>query len=114
MNPFLLSNEIIGPLTLRPWTLTTQMAIMALADCKFSEIEQMAAMAWMQSQEPEDVEKAVNDKSAEKKIKAFTRNFPMSLVKPVAEWCDRQNKLITAGQIEIVPKGGADPAQPGN
>lgn len=87
---------------------------MDLANCKFSEIQQMAAMAWMQSQEPEDLEKAVNDKSAEKKIKAFTRHFPMSLVRPVAEWCDRQNKLIAAGQIEIVPKGGTDPAQPGN
>lgn len=107
MNPFFLKNTMIGPLELRPWTLTTQMAIAELDLAKLSDQDQVIACAWLQSREPEQVEQAINDGTALSAIKAFTRAFPLALAKPVAEWCRQQAEAVEAGRVDILPQPGA-------
>jgi hypothetical protein len=108
MNPFFLTSEKIGPLELRPWSLTTQMAISALSECKFTESEQMCAMAWLQNQDPDEVIQAVSDGTAETKIRDFCKSFPLALIKPVSDWCERQNACIASGQVEVIPRTEGD------
>jgi hypothetical protein len=107
MNPFFLKNTQVGPLELRPWTITTQKAIAALDVAQMTEQEQVVACAWMQSRDPEDVEQAISDKTALEQIKTFSRWFPLALAKPVAEWCRAQSAEVEAGQVEIIPQPGA-------
>jgi len=107
MNPFFLKNTIIGPLELRPWTMTTQLAIAELDLAKLSDQQQVVACAWLQSREPEDVEQAVSDGTALKAIKAFTRAFPLALAKPVAEWCREQADAVESGRVDVIPQPGA-------
>jgi hypothetical protein len=114
MNPFFLKNTIIGPLELRPWTVTTQFAIAELELAKRSDQEQVIACAWLQSREPEEVEQAISDKTALKAIKAFTRAFPLALAKPVAEWCRAQAEAVEEGRVEVIPQPGGRTDQPKN
>jgi hypothetical protein len=114
MNPFFLKNTVIGPLELRPWTLTTQMAIMELGLSEMSDQEQVVAVAWMQSREPEEVEQAISDKTATAAIKAFSRAFPLALAKPVAEWCRAQAEAVETGRVEVIPQPGGRTDQPKN
>jgi len=107
MNPFFLKNTKIGPLELRPWTMTTQFAISELELAKLSDREQITACAWLQSREPEEVEQAISDDTALAAIKAFTRAFPLALAKPVAEWCKRQAEAVESGRVEILPQPGS-------
>jgi len=107
MNPFFLKNTVIGPLELRPWTLTTQMAITELGLSALNDQQQVIACAWLQSREPEDVEQAISDKTALDAIKAFTRSFPLALAKPVAEWCRAQAEAVESGRVEILPQPGS-------
>ena len=106
MNPFFLKTTKVGPLELRPWTLTTQKAIADLNVAEMSEPEQVAACAWMQSREPEDVEQAISDGTALEQIKAFARHFPLALAKQVGKWCRDQNETIESGKVEIMPQPG--------
>jgi hypothetical protein len=114
MNPFFLKNTVIGPLELRPWTLTTQMAIMELGLAAMTDQEQVVACAWMQSREPEEVEQAISDKTATASIKAFSRAFPLALAKPVAEWCRAQAEAVETGRVEVIPQPGGRTDQPKN
>ena len=107
MNPFFLKNTQVGPLELRPWTLTTQLAISELKLASLSDQEQVVACAWLQSREPEDVEQAISDGTALGAIKAFTRAFPLALAKPVAEWCREQAEAVEAGRVDILPQPGS-------
>jgi len=107
MNPFFLKNTIIGPLELRPWTMTTQLAIAELDLAKLSDQQQVVACAWLQSREPEDVEQAISDGTASKAIKAFTRAFPLALARPVAEWCRAQAEAVESGRVDVIPQPGA-------
>lgn len=104
MSPFFLKNTVIGPLELRPWTLTTQLAISELGLAKLSDQQQVIACAWLQSREPEDVEQAISDGTALGAIKAFTRAFPLALAKPVAEWCQAQAEAVESGRVDILPQ----------
>lgn len=106
MNPFFLRNTQIGPLELRPWTMTTQLAINELDLIKLSDQRQVIACAWLQSREPEDVEQAISDGTAISAIKAFTRAFPLALAKPVAEWCKAQADAVESGRVDVVPQPG--------
>lgn len=106
MNPFFLKNTTIGPLELRPWTLTTQLAIGQLDLAKLSDQEQVVACAWLQSREPEEVEQAISDGTALAAIKTFTRAFPLALAKPVAEWCRLQAEAVESGRVDILPQPG--------
>lgn len=106
MNPFFLKNTKVGPLELRPWTLTTQKAITVLGVGTMSEQDQVAACAWMQSRDPEEVEQAISDKTALEKIKTFARWFPLALAKPIGEWCREQSAEVEAGQVEVMPQPG--------
>ena len=106
MNPFFLKNTKVGPLELRPWTLTTQKAITALGVGAMSEQEQVAACAWIQSRDPEEVEQAISDKTALDSIKTFARWFPLALAKPIGEWCRAQSAEVEAGQVEVMPQPG--------
>jgi hypothetical protein len=106
MNPFFLRNTQIGPLELRPWTMTTQLAINELDLIKLSDQRQVIACAWLQSREPEDVEQAISDGTAMSAIKAFTRAFPLALAKPVAEWCKTQADAVESGRVDVVPQPG--------
>lgn len=114
MNPFFLKNTVIGPLELRPWTLTTQLAIMELELSKLDDQRQVIACAWLQSREPEEVEQAISDKTAIDAIKSFTRWFPLALAKPVAEWCRAQAEAVETGRVDIIPKPGGRTDQPKN
>jgi len=114
MNPFFLKNTVIGPLELRPWTLTTQMAIMELGLAAMTDQEQVVAVAWMQSREPEEVEQAISDKTATAAIKTFSRAFPLALAKPVADWCKAQAEAVEAGQVEVIPQPGGKSDAPKN
>ena len=106
MNPFFLKNTQVGPLELRPWTMTTQLAINELDLIKLSDQKQVIACAWLQSREPEDVEQAISDGTALGAIKAFTRAFPLALAKPVAEWCRAQAEAVESGRVDVVPQPG--------
>jgi hypothetical protein len=114
MNPFFLKNTVIGPLELRPWTLTTQLAIMELGLSTLTDQKQIIACAWLQSREPEEVEQAISDKTALDAIKAFTRAFPLALAKPVAEWCKSQADAVETGRVDIIPQPGGRTDQPKN
>lgn len=114
MNPFQLSIENIGPLELRPWTLTTQIAIEALGEAQLTDAEQAIAMAWIQSREPSVVREALNSKTAIPQIREFAENFPLALLKDIGEWCKRQVELISASRVEMVQRYEPDPKQPKN
>jgi hypothetical protein len=114
MNPFFLKNTKVGPLELRPWTMTTQFAISELGLAKLSDQQQVISCAWLQSREPEDVEQAISDGTALSAIKAFTRAFPLALAKPVAEWCRAQAEAVESGRVEILPQPGGRTDQPKN
>lgn len=106
MNPFFLKNTHVGPLELRPWTMTTQIAISELDLGKLSDQKQVIACAWLQSREPEEVEQAISDGTALSAIKAFTMSFPLALAKPVAEWCRAQAEAVESGRVDIIPQPG--------
>lgn len=106
-NPFFLKTTKVGPLELRPWTLTTQKAIADLNVAELSEPEQVAACAWMQSRDPEEVEQAISDGTAQEQIKTFSRWFPLALAKQVGAWCRQQNETIESGKVEIMPQPNA-------
>ena len=106
MNPFFLKNTQVGPLELRPWTMTTQLAITELDLAKLSDQQQVIACAWLQSREPEQVEQSISDGTALGAIKAFTRSFPLALAKPVAEWCKAQAESVESGRVEVIPQPG--------
>lgn len=114
MNPFFLKNTIVGPLELRPWTFTTQLAISELELAKLSDQEQVIACAWLQSRDPDDVEQAISDKTAQAAIKAFTRAFPLALAKPVAEWCKAQADTVESGRVDVIPQPGGRSDAPKN
>jgi hypothetical protein len=106
MNPFFLKNTWVGPLELRPWTLTTQKAITDLQIADMTEQQQVAACAWIQSRDPEEVEQAISDNTALDSIKTFSRWFPLALAKPIGEWCRQQSATVEAGQVDILPQPG--------
>lgn len=106
MNPFFLKTTQVGPLELRPWTMTTQLAISELGIGKMTDQQQVIACAWLQSREPEDVEQAICDGTALSAIKAFTRCFPLALAKPVAEWCRSQADAVESGRVDVLPQPG--------
>ena len=114
MNPFFLKNTVIGPLELRPWTLTTQLAIVELELSKLDDQRQVIACAWLQSRDPEEVEQSISDKTAMDSIKAFIRAFPLALAKPVADWCKAQAEAVEAGQVEVIQQPGGKSDAPKN
>lgn len=106
MNPFLVSTQQIGPLKLRPWTLTTQLAIAELNLESLPEVRQMAAMAWLQSQDEADVVAELNAGTAKASIADFTQRFPLSLLKPLMTWCGEQSRMIDEARVDVAPKRG--------
>jgi hypothetical protein len=114
MNPFFLKNTIIGPVELRPWTMTTQDAIHQLELSKLADDKQVIACAWLQSREPEEVEQAISDGTALEQIAVFTKHFPLGLAKPVAEWCRGQVKCVEDGKVEVIPQPGGRSDAPKN
>jgi hypothetical protein len=114
MNPFFLKTTVIGPLELRPWTMTTQLAISELGLDKLSDQKQVVACAWLQSRDPEEVEQEISDGTAIKSINAFSRWFPLALSKPVAEWCRHQAQTVEDGKIDVIPQPGGKSDAPKN
>jgi len=112
MNPFFLKTTKVGPLELRPWTMTTQDAIDELKLHSLPEHKQLVACAWLQSREPEEVEQAIADGTAQESIALFSRHFPLALAKGVAEWCKGQIQCVNDGQVDVIPQasGGRDDA----
>lgn len=86
--------------------MTTQKAITVLGIGAMSEQDQVAACAWIQSRDPEEVEQAISDKTALEQIKTFARWFPLALAKPIGEWCREQSAEVEAGQVEVMPQPG--------
>lgn len=113
-NPFILKPVKIGPLSLRPWTLLTQIAIAELGVGSWSEQRQLAAIAWMQSIEPDELEAALANDSALAAISDFTRSLPLPLVAAIGEWCTQQAQLVAEGRVDVVPRSQPDPKAPGN
>jgi len=106
MNPFLVSTQTIGPLKLRPWTLTTQLAIAELGLDSLPEVRQMAAIAWLQHQDEADVVAELNAGTAKASIAEFTQRFPLALIKPLVAWCGEQSKAIDDARVDVAPKRG--------
>lgn len=106
MNPFLVSTQQIGPLKLRPWTLTTQLAIAELGLDELPEVRQMAAIAWLQSQDESDVVAEINAGTARDSIAEFTQRFPLALIKPLVAWCSEQSSAIDGARVDVAPKKG--------
>lgn len=104
MNPFLLARKRIGPLDLRPWTLTTQQAIIDLDFQSLTEMQQVAAMAWLQSRDEDEVEQAIANSTALNDIKRFAKQIPLALLKPLSEWCKEQNQAIEEGRVDVLAK----------
>lgn len=86
--------------------MTTQDAITALEIEKLSESDQIIAMAWMQSLDPEHVENSISNGSAMDDLKKFRRWFPMGLSKPIREWCKSQIEWIDEGRVDVLPQPG--------
>jgi hypothetical protein len=114
MNAFLLEPEIIGPFELKPWTFFTQSVVSQLSGCNFTEVEQMAAFAWIQSRDKSEVKKAIAKKTVEAEIKAFSEDIPLSVAKAISDWATRQSDLIQASQVEVIPKLNSDGDEPKN
>lgn len=106
MNPFFLKTTKVGPLELRPWTMTTQDAIDQLKLHELSEHKQVVACAWLQSREPEEVEQAIADGTALEDIAKFSKHFPLALAKGVAAWCREQIQCVDEGRVEVIPQPG--------
>ena len=106
MNPFFLVTTKVGPLELRPWTMTTQDAIDQLKLHELPEAKQVVACAWLQSRDPEEVEKEISDGTAMQSISEFSRHFPLALAKGVADWCRNQVKSVDEGRVEVIPQPG--------
>jgi hypothetical protein len=115
MSPFLLSEEKIGPYTLKPWSVFTQLAVSELSKHELTEVEQMLAFVWIQSKDPKSIRASLSKGTAIDEIREFADNFPLAYVGPMSAWVQRQNDLIAQNQIEIIPKpGGEDPDAPKN
>jgi len=114
MSPFFLKKTIIGPLELLPWTMTTQDAIIKLKLGELSKPKQIAACAWLQSRDPEEVEQAISDGTAMDQIKTFGLWFPLALSKPVEDWCAVQSQCIEEGRIDVLEKPGSKGDTPKN
>ena len=114
MSPFFLSNKKIGPLELRPWTMTTQDAIHELKLHELSDERQAIACAWIQSREPEEVEKEISEGTALESINNFRRHFPMGLIRPIAEWCREQVACVDEGRVDVIPQPGGKSDAPKN
>jgi hypothetical protein len=104
MDAFFAVEEEIGPFTLRPWTVFTQLAISELNKYDLSELEQMLAFVWIQSKSPKDIRVFLSQGTALEEIKDFCDNFPLALIAPVSEWVKFQNKLIADNQVEVIPR----------
>lgn len=114
MNPFFLKNTIIGMLELRPWTMTTQDAIVDLKLSDLPDSKQVIACAWLQSRDPEEVELSISNGTALEEIAVFTKHFPLGLSKPLAEWCRRQVACVEEGKVEVIPQPGGRSDAPKN
>lgn len=104
MNPFLLQTTTVGPLELRPWTMTTQHAITAMNVQDMPEARQVMACAWMQSQTPRDLRAALADGTALAQLEEFEDSFPMALSKPIAEWFKHQVECVNDGRVDVIPQ----------
>jgi hypothetical protein len=108
MNPFLLSDEQIGPYVLRPWSVFTQIAVGELASFELTEVEQMLAFVWIQSSETKEIRKLLGNGKAIEKLREFCDNFPLAFVASASEWVKRQNDLLNNNRVEIVPRPTSD------
>ena len=114
MNPFLLANEKVGGIEVRPFSVTTQLAIDALSECKFNRAEQAASLIWMQMRAPAEVRAAITDGTIEAKIRELAEQMPLAYLKPIEDWADRQNQMIIEGRVEIIPRESSGGSEPGN
>ena len=114
MNPFLLANEKIGGIEVRPFSAVTELAIAALSDLKFTRLEQAASMLWMQMRPPAEVKQAISDGTIEAKVRALAEEMPLAYLRPVEDWAERQHQMILEGRVEIIPRESSGGAEPGN
>jgi hypothetical protein len=113
MSPFLLANEKVGGIEVRPFSLTTQNAIDALSDCKFNRVEQAASLLWCQMREVDEVKAAITAGTLEQSIRDLAAQMPLAYLKPIEAWAERQNEMILSGQVEIISKD-LNSDEPGN
>ena len=102
--------ETVGGVKLRPWTLSTRKSIMALIP-EFKEDEdsiqrQIVTIAWIQSNEPEDVEQMILDGTAQKKISEFENRFPLAAFPAIASWAAKQAEAVQDAVVTVAPKPG--------
>lgn len=114
MNPFLLTNEKVGGIEVRPFSAVTQHGIDALSNCKFTRIEQAASLLWMQMRPAAEVKAAVTDGTIEAKVRELAEQMPLAYLKPIEDWAERQNQMIIEGRVEIIPRESSGGSEPGN
>lgn len=114
MSVFALPITRVGPLELRPWTMTTYDAIEALKLGNKSPQNQAIALAWIQSQPEIEVEAAIENGTADDQIKDFRRKFPLQFVPALLKWGELQKQLIDEQRVDVVPRSKPDPSAPGN
>jgi hypothetical protein len=104
IDPFLLANEKIGAIEVRPFSLITQRAIDSLSKFEFNRTEQAASMLWVQMREPAEVKAALTNGTLEKSVRDFAESMPLVYLIPIEQWVERQQEMIAAGRIEIIPR----------
>jgi len=114
MNPFLLASEKVGGIKVRPFSITTQLAIDALSECKFNRAEQAASLLWMQMRPPAEVKQAITDGTIEALVREMAEQMPLAYLKPIEDWAERQNQMIIEGRVDIIPRDSSGGSEPGN
>lgn len=115
MDPFLLSEEQIGPFVLKPWNVFTQKVVGELNKHSLTEVEQMLAFVWIQSKDPKYVKSQIANGAAIDEIREFCELFPLAYIPAISAWVQRQNDIIAENQVEIIPRPSSeDPDAPKN
>ena len=110
MKSKILGEESIGSYKLRPWTLSTRKFLMKLIPDIDSQVDddaaqrQMMTIAWIQSNDPKQVDELIKSGVAHEKISEFEDNFPLQGFPALSEWAARHAKAIQDAVVTVVPK----------
>lgn len=107
--------KAVAHLDLYDWTFTTWEAMSELGILEQSPARQAVACAWLQSHEPDEVERMVQQNTARGQIDAFRREFPLTALNEVIEWFNAQSKAVSDSQVDVVSRpNSTDSGAPGN
>ena len=94
--------KAVAHLNLYDWTFTTWEAMSELGILEQNPARQAVACAWMQSHEPDDIERMVEQNTARGQIDAFRFKFPLVGLNEAIEWFNVQSKAVADSQVDVV------------